>query len=105
MVKSFADGSYEGRVLEWVPSVFIHTDKGGHYAKKGHHKVLGFFMVPQSQFHWIVEVIADDSGQWCGNDLRFDTKEEAEEYGNDLWRRWLSCKTYRTRFVDKEEQR
>ena len=27
---------------------------------------------------WKPEVIADSSGKWCGNALRFATKEEAE---------------------------
>jgi len=35
-----------------------------------------------------VEVIADSSGKWNGNALRFATEEEAEDYGNDLYSRW-----------------
>lgn len=34
------------------------------------------------------EVIADCSGKWCGNALRFATKEEAEVYAIDLFNRW-----------------
>jgi hypothetical protein len=34
------------------------------------------------------EVIADSSG-WSGNALRFPTAEEAEEWVQDLSRRWL----------------
>ena len=35
-----------------------------------------------------MEVIADGSGKWCGNALRFATREEAEQYVGDLANRW-----------------
>ena len=35
------------------------------------------------------EVIADSSGKWAGNALRFATREEAEIYVADLKRRWV----------------
>lgn len=34
------------------------------------------------------EVIADSSGKWCGNGLRFETEGEAAAYVRDLSRRW-----------------
>ena len=34
------------------------------------------------------EVIADNSGKWVGNQLRFATMEEAEGYAADLAGRW-----------------
>lgn len=34
------------------------------------------------------EVIADSSGKWSGNALRFATEAEAEAYVKDLYRRW-----------------
>jgi hypothetical protein len=37
---------------------------------------------------WRPEVIADSDGKWCGNAIRFATKEEAEVYVADLKRRW-----------------
>ena len=37
---------------------------------------------------WKPEVIADATGKWCGNALRFATKEEAEIYVKDLFHRW-----------------
>ena len=37
---------------------------------------------------WKPEVIADRSGTWCGNALRFATKPEAENYVADLAIRW-----------------
>ena len=36
-----------------------------------------------------VEVIADDSGEWCGNALRFDNADEARAYALDLSSRWM----------------
>lgn len=35
------------------------------------------------------EVIADSSGKWCGNSLRFRTREEAEKNVENLQARWL----------------
>jgi hypothetical protein len=37
---------------------------------------------------WKPEVIADASGKWAGNALRFATREEAEIYVKDLFHRW-----------------
>lgn len=42
-----------------------------------------------------VEVIADSSGQWCGNGMRFATREEAETYARDLEWRWTAVREWR----------
>jgi hypothetical protein len=42
-----------------------------------------------------VEVIADRSGEWVGNGLRFATQAEAEEYAKDLYSRWTAVKEWR----------
>jgi hypothetical protein len=40
------------------------------------------------------QVIADNTGQWCGNALRFATKAEAEANVHDLMMRWtMVCAT------------
>jgi len=41
------------------------------------------------------EVIADSSGQWCGNALRFATRKEAEDNVADLMMRWLAVRETR----------
>lgn len=41
------------------------------------------------------EVIADDSGEFVGNALRFATREEAEIYGLDLMSRWTLVREMR----------
>jgi len=41
------------------------------------------------------EVIADSTGKWCGNGLRFATKEEAEQNVLDLMMRWTSVREMR----------
>ncbi len=33
-------------------------------------------------------------GNWCGNALRFNSKEEAEEYGRNLYNRWSAVKEW-----------
>lgn len=45
--------------------------------------------------NWAVEVIADSSGQWTGNAMRFATKEAAEAYASDLYSRWTAVKETR----------
>ena len=44
---------------------------------------------------WKVEVIADHSGKWCGNALRFDTKEGAEAEASSLAMRWTAVQDWR----------
>jgi hypothetical protein len=50
---------------------------------------------------WKPEVIADDSGKWCGNALRFATEEEAKANVADLYSRWMSVRE--TRVVECED--
>jgi len=41
------------------------------------------------------EVIADSSGEWVANGLRFATRDEAEAYAKDLFSRWILVKEWR----------
>jgi hypothetical protein len=41
------------------------------------------------------EVIADGSGKWVSNQLRFDTAAEAEAYVKDLAWRWTAVRDTR----------
>jgi len=41
------------------------------------------------------EVIADSSGKWCGNSLRFATRAEAEANARDLSMRWFAVRETR----------
>jgi len=41
-----------------------------------------------------VEVVADSSGQWVGNSLRFDTAEAAVAYAQDLYSRWTAVREW-----------
>jgi hypothetical protein len=50
---------------------------------------------------WKPEVIADSSGQWCSNSLRFATKTEAERYVADLSYRWTAVRD--TRVVECDD--
>lgn len=47
------------------------------------------------------EVIADSSGKWCGNALRFATREEAEANVRDLMMRWMLVRD--TRVVESSD--
>ena len=44
---------------------------------------------------WKPEVIADNSGKWAGNKLRFATELEARAYARDLMMRWTLVREYR----------
>jgi hypothetical protein len=50
---------------------------------------------------WKPEVIADNSGQWYGNALRFATKAEAETSAYDLAMRWTLVRDWRV--VESED--
>ena len=51
---------------------------------------------------WKPEVITDDTGgRWFGNNLRFATEAETEEYLKDLPRRWSAVRD--TRAVEVNE--
>ena len=50
---------------------------------------------------WAPEVIADASGKWCGNQLRFATREEAEANVADLYSRWMLVR--QTRVVESDD--
>lgn len=50
---------------------------------------------------WKPEVIADGSGKWVGNALRFATKEEAEANVRALAWRWLAV--METRVVESSD--
>jgi hypothetical protein len=47
------------------------------------------------------EVIADNSGKWSGNALRFATREEAEANVRDLAFRWFAVRE--TRVVESAD--
>lgn len=50
---------------------------------------------------WKSEVIADNSGVWSSNALRFATAEEAKIYVADLSMRWLAVRE--TRVVESDD--
>jgi hypothetical protein len=50
---------------------------------------------------WKPEVIADSSGTWAGNALRFATREEAEANVRELMMRWFAVRE--TRVVESAD--
>lgn len=44
---------------------------------------------------WSPEVIADSTGKFIGNGLRFETKAEAEANVRDLMMRWFAVREIR----------
>ena len=43
---------------------------------------------------WAPEVLVD--GQWSRNQLRFNTKQEADDNARDLFERWTSTDSWRS---------
>lgn len=48
-----------------------------------------------------IEVIADSSGQWAGNAMRYATQEEAEAAARDLASRWVLVLEWRVVECDR----
>jgi len=48
------------------------------------------------------EVIADDSGKWCGNACVFGSEAEASSYIADLYRRWTAVRSTRVTETDAQ---
>ena len=44
---------------------------------------------------WKIEVVVDDSGEWEGDPLRFETAREALAYARDLELRWSAVRDKR----------
>jgi hypothetical protein len=44
---------------------------------------------------WKVEVVVDDSGEWEGDPLRFETEQEALAYARNLEFRWSAVREKR----------
>ena len=44
---------------------------------------------------WKIEVVVDDSGEWEGDPLRFETQREALAYARDLEFRWSAVRDNR----------
>ena len=42
-----------------------------------------------------VEVVADNSGKWCSNNILFASKVAAERYAVDLHDRWTAVREWR----------
>lgn len=51
---------------------------------------------------WKAEVVADHTGEYVGNALRFATAQEAREYAQDLQSRWIAVQRFRV--VDADER-
>lgn len=52
--------------------------------------------LPALPMSWKVEVVADSSGNWCNNSVRFASREEADAYGQHLLERWPAARQVRT---------
>jgi hypothetical protein len=51
-----------------------------------------------------VQVIADHSGEWVGNELTFPTEQAANDYGVNLYARWTAVRHVRVIEVDPTDK-
>ena len=51
--------------------------------------------MPENEGRFRVEVIADSSGKFVGNRLRFACRLDAEAYAKDLMWRWTAVREWR----------
>lgn len=65
------------------------------------HEEVSQLVKKEEVMSWVPEVIADNSGKWCGNGLRFATREEAEANVRDLMCRWTLVRE--TRVVESTD--
>lgn len=49
----------------------------------------------EARMSWKIEVVVDDSGEWEGDPLRFETQREALAYARDLEFRWSAVRDKR----------
>jgi hypothetical protein len=49
----------------------------------------------EARMSWRIEVVVDDSGEWEGDPLRFETQREALAYARDLEFRWSAVRDKR----------
>jgi hypothetical protein len=49
----------------------------------------------EARMSWKIEVMVDDSGEWEGDPLRFETQREALAYARDLDLRWAAVRDKR----------
>jgi len=47
-----------------------------------------------------VEVIADNTGTWCGNGMRYASRADAENAAHNLACRWLAVRAWRIQCDD-----
>ena len=65
----------------------------------------GTTMTDKQPKSFAVEVIADNSGTWAGNGLRFKTRDDALIWGEGLKQRWTLVREMRVVPSDDEPNR
>ena len=57
--------------------------------------IIGDGEAGEAVMSWRIEVVVDDSGEWEGDPLRFETHREALAYARDLEFRWSAVRDKR----------
>jgi hypothetical protein len=64
-------------------------------AVAAHEAISGNGEAGEAGMSWKIEVVVDDSGEWEGDPLRFETHREALAYARDLEFRWSAVRDKR----------
>jgi hypothetical protein len=70
-------------------------DQGEQSPDQLHNTIASAIGEPALPCSWAAEVIADDSGKWTANALRFATDIEAKAYVANLYARWTAVRETR----------
>jgi len=98
------------KVLAWCGSLALAGTQATHWGNaprrnwvmtEADHRTIKIMPVDLPEIYR-VEVIADNSGQWCGNGKKFATVELAETYARDLWSRWTLVRSWRV--IDDDQK-
>ena len=76
-------------------SVGAHPFGGLDRATAAHEAIRGKGEAGEAGMSWKIEVVVDDSGEWEGDPLRFETQREALAYARDLEFRWSAVRDKR----------
>ena len=64
-------------------------------ATAAHEAIVGGGEAGEAGMSWKIEVVVDDSGEWEGDPLRFETQREALAYARDHEFRWSALRDKR----------
>jgi hypothetical protein len=97
LLQAWQKANYGAREDDSATLQSLRNDRGPRWLSRLTRKQIGL----GDAVAWKPEVIADNSGKWCGNALVFATEQEAKQYVFDLSLRWTMVRDTRVRAVNE----